>query len=500
MISKALLLFFYLPCIIAVLTPIDDPNSLPKYSLNFVAPLTFKQVITNNDTRLSNGKIIQLGPHTQCYLPDVISQPKEVNQTELQMELERELTESIDIISSELSNRCLSFMGGFWTYQFCYGKNLTQYNKPLEGKSLDFVLSRFDEDRDVENTQLLFNEFGYYISDMVDSGDICDQTGYPRKVEFQYVCDLSIDAVRINWIKEVRLCQYQAQISVPKLCNFHLLAQIEKETTFNLITCTREHQEVKFDSVLAVENYDFYFAGNAFYLLQPSFVDLGNSYGISNNMTVLLYMDDLVISPDELSIDKTKTTFLQRIMIAFHKMLAQKKITSPNGKPYEFGDQFIWLSKVIDYKGNVLCVVKVSMDGKAQAAFEFDSIGAIDDLTDSNFVSYVWSSSGKSTSQDLFPEHHGAPRRLQVIRKETFKEREYEIESKSSLLPDDDSKSSSTLTTTRVQETQSRSYVGDSSSALDRTQVSISNYADTYRRDVEMGEEQADPSVVHDEL
>lgn len=209
-----------------------------------------------------------------CSIP-VLAPPEAQNQTatdiakaEEARELARAAQHGWELMDG-LKGQCLYFMSGWWSYSFCYGKEIVQFHalptgmKPgvppvRDPQSLDYVLGRVPEIEDGQrhksnpnrreaktidnqkvmedtpattegntsphslqpppNSELAVKDHQRYLVQRLDGGTICDLTGRERTIEVQYHCHPGALGDRIGWIKEVTTCTYLMVVHTPRLC------------------------------------------------------------------------------------------------------------------------------------------------------------------------------------------------------------------------------------------------------------------------------------------
>ncbi|KAH6680057.1 glucosidase II beta subunit-like protein-domain-containing protein [Plectosphaerella plurivora] len=167
---------------------------------------------------------------------------------------------------SELEGTCLYFMSGWWSYSFCYNRQIVQFHalpmmpngKPpvRDPKTMEFVLGRAakantkqkkqkkqqqtDADatpgKPAVTTDLQVKGDQRYLMQRLDGGTICDLTNRERTIEVQYHCVPGMKGDRIAWIKEVTTCAYLMVVNTPRLCN-DVAFLPPSQTTANPITC-----------------------------------------------------------------------------------------------------------------------------------------------------------------------------------------------------------------------------------------------------------------------
>ncbi|KAL5895053.1 Protein OS-9 [Pyricularia oryzae] len=201
-----------------------------------------------------------------CAIPVLAPLPA-LNQTAIDLAKAEELREMTDATShgwellNKLNGQCLYYTAGYWSYSFCYNRNVIQYHALPPGtrsgppvrdeREPEYVLGRAlpqtphgqqagkslgDKDHGKEqavlkqddkgvsknaaqpNTELVIKGDQRYLVQRLDSGTVCDLTGRPRTIEIQYHCALGTTVDRIGWIKEVTTCSYLMMVQTPRLC------------------------------------------------------------------------------------------------------------------------------------------------------------------------------------------------------------------------------------------------------------------------------------------
>ncbi|KAK3680830.1 glucosidase II beta subunit-like protein-domain-containing protein [Podospora appendiculata] len=227
----------------------DDDDNTPQVSETF-------EIINTPPTRYL------------CSVP-VLAPPPPLNHTANELakaEEARELTRASAKgweLMRGLEGECLYFMHGWWSYSFCYGKEIVQFHAvpsgvkgapPVKDKnSHEYILGttvahhqsqpnhrqhetpnhndRADHaDQHVPaqagdatgvappNTELQVKGDQRYLVQRLGDGTICDLTGRPRTIEIQYHCSPGSTMDRIGWIKEVTTCTYLMVVQTPRLC------------------------------------------------------------------------------------------------------------------------------------------------------------------------------------------------------------------------------------------------------------------------------------------
>ncbi|KAJ0162301.1 Protein OS-9 -like protein [Colletotrichum tanaceti] len=153
---------------------------------------------------------------------------------------------------NELDGNCLYFMSGWWSYSFCYNRDVTQFHAlptvpngqpPVrDPHTAKYVLGQVQQSpsqrrqaqnkngeqhkeaahqsRDPPaNTDLQVKGDQRYLVQRMEGGTLCDLTGRERTIEVQYHCAPGIKGDRIGWIKEVTTCAYLMVVNTPRLCD-----------------------------------------------------------------------------------------------------------------------------------------------------------------------------------------------------------------------------------------------------------------------------------------
>lgn len=179
-------------------------------------------------------------PHVDTGESSSTNQTEEATKAEEQTELARATDRGLELLH-EMEDKCLYYVSGWWSYSFCYKKQVKQFHAlpsgggvptypPIEDSTThSFVLGKFprggdddlesDDSKTVTDLAELQTKGGTrYLVQRLGSGTTCDLTGRDRKVEVQFHCHpQSTD--RIGWIKELTTCSYLMVIYTPRLCN-----------------------------------------------------------------------------------------------------------------------------------------------------------------------------------------------------------------------------------------------------------------------------------------
>ncbi|TGO81551.1 hypothetical protein BPOR_1108g00030 [Botrytis porri] len=210
-----------------------------------------------------------------CTIPVVSLPPRnETSEAEARAAEQKELARATDRgweLLRDLENNCLYFVSGWWSYSFCYNKEITQFHQlPAQpGKAAfppqpdpsaqEFVLgraktlpkSKSKEDEwgnqieahtapqngESPKTELQVKGDMRYLVQKMEGGTICDLTGKPRQVEVQFHCNPNVKD-RIGYIKEMTTCSYLMVVYTPRLCD-DVAFMPPKAEKANSVVCKR---------------------------------------------------------------------------------------------------------------------------------------------------------------------------------------------------------------------------------------------------------------------
>ncbi|KAF3071230.1 Protein OS-9 like protein [Daldinia childiae] len=232
--------------------------------------------IGDGDRNLAESyEIMTAPPHRYlCAIP-VIESPPAPNKTATELakaeearELARASAHGWDLING-LDGNCLYYMSGWWSYSFCYGRDVVQFHAlPASVKSgppmrdpntAEYVLGRVPAPHSTTrssrrgqpvpagdkgqaattappNTELQIKGDQRYLVQKMADGTTCDLTGRERTIEIQYHCSPGSTQDRIGWIKEVTTCAYLMVVHTPRLC-VDIAFLPPKEEKANIISC-----------------------------------------------------------------------------------------------------------------------------------------------------------------------------------------------------------------------------------------------------------------------
>lgn len=349
------------------MTPLEDPSASAKYSISYVTPEYWQIAIRNNESTLVEGNILEFGDGLSCYVRqqrpnNTSSAKKQRDELEFDKLLENNLQKGVDIILENV-RECIVFISGYWTYNYCPDIGLSQFHGNPKTTELYYMLGRSKKSSRDREFQLLYNNFDYYISEIVESGDICDITGNPRVVEIQYVCGAAADHATIQWIKEIRTCYYEMQIVLPKLCELEVLSSNEEKKSSNPVLCVDKKSSGGIVGLLG--KYEPIFAGSDFYLLVPR---IGSTV---DQRKVLLYSGKHKVKDGFV---ESNANLYDNIGSAFSRMLYQHLLISPDESDYKPGDEISWISDVVDLHGNYLTRLQFNLSSNSVADISLSSL------------------------------------------------------------------------------------------------------------------------------
>jgi len=299
-----------------------------------------------------------------CHVPQV-SPTEQKHQPLLEdANKSQNIQRAYDIISESLNRFCLFNLGGhssYWSYAFCFGKRLSQFNGGIDsfqkGEGATFVLGTFKQGEGAEKYSLNREGGVWYLRYNLEQGTVCDLTGRQRSTEVQFVCDPSQSLPNLNWVKEYKSCQYQAQVSIPGLCSDDLLGS-NKEEKLNEIECKQiintdinvmdkqDYIESSFKNhaqKISISDYFLYSAGNGIFLGTPKTL---------NGPNVFIYHSD--------EFDEGK--YLKEIAGALFTSISRKRVFVNDHQLLTHDVKFNYFSYVYGRGGEYLTTVQIEKD------------------------------------------------------------------------------------------------------------------------------------------
>ncbi|CAG9119227.1 unnamed protein product [Plutella xylostella] len=168
---------------------------------------------------------------------------------------------------------CLNGGSGWWKYEFCYGKHVSQYHVDRAGASTVVTLGTFDPQahRDWlrENKAKAPKPLDQRtsISHLYSNGDICDKTGKPRQTEVKLKClENSSSSAQVSlYLLEPRTCHYILGVESPLICD--ILPYADEYGLINMaktmpIKETEEVYEDKEEEEEVLAKKDIFILGN----------------------------------------------------------------------------------------------------------------------------------------------------------------------------------------------------------------------------------------------
>ncbi|TYG38769.1 hypothetical protein ES288_D13G250900v1 [Gossypium darwinii] len=218
---------------------------------------TFEKIWMNDDGQESVVMPNKDGNNFLCFLPKVGKAKKPVthqNTSSMIVETEKRVKlKTPDELLEVLKNQCFIRQEGWWSYEFCYQKQLRQLHLEEDKVVQEFVLGVYDEKATAAFNQnlsigthhCLKSQMGYHAHQYTN-GTACDLTNHPRETEVRFVC--SEPRAMISSITELSTCKYALTIQCPMLCK-HPLFQEERPVwhTINCNILPKDYKDTKVD-------------------------------------------------------------------------------------------------------------------------------------------------------------------------------------------------------------------------------------------------------------
>ncbi|AJV11760.1 BMC_2a_G0009490.mRNA.1.CDS.1 [Saccharomyces cerevisiae] len=384
----------------SLLAPIEDPIVSNKYLISYIDEYDWSDRILQNQSVMNSGYIVNMGDDLECFiqnastqLNDVLEDSNEHSNSEKTALLTKTLNQGVKTIFDKLNERCIFYQAGFWIYEYCPGIEFVQFHGRVNTKtgeivnrdeSLVYRLGKPKANVEEREFELLYDDAGYYISEIIGSGDICDVTGAERMVEIQYVCGGSNSGPStIQWVRETKICVYEAQVTIPELCNLELLAKNEDQKNASPILCRMSAKsKIDSNSIDLITKYEPIFLGSGIYFLRPFNTDERDK---------LMVTDNAMSNWDEIT-----ETYYQKFGNAINKMLSLRLVSLPNGHILQPGDSCVWLAEVVDMKDRFQTTLSLNILNSQRAEIFFNKTFTFNE-DNGNFLSYKIGDHGEST-------------------------------------------------------------------------------------------------------
>ncbi|CAI4037942.1 hypothetical protein SMKI_04G2790 [Saccharomyces mikatae IFO 1815] len=409
------------PLVSSLLAPIEDPIVSNKYLITYIDEDTWSDTILHNESAMNSGYIVNMGGNLECFiqnassqLSDVLENSNEYNNSEKAALLTNTLNQGVRAIFDKLNEKCIFYQAGFWIYEYCPGIEFVQFHGRVNvqtgeivnrDESLVYRLGKPKPNLDEREFELLYDDVGYYISEIIGSGDTCDVTGAERMVEIQYVCGGSNSGpATIQWVRETKICVYEAQVTIPELCNLELLAKNEDQKNASPIFCRMPGKSsIDTNSLDLITEFEPIFLGSGIYFLRPSNAD----------QRVKLMVTDNVMSNWDVIID----THYQKFGNAINKMLSLKLVSLPDGHILQPGDSCIWQAEVVDIKDQFQTILSLNILDSQRAEISFNKSLSFNENS-GNFISYKIGDPSESTELSQITRLNKAEKNIETIQSE----------------------------------------------------------------------------------
>lgn len=123
-------------------------------------------------------------------------------------------------------SHCLTGGAGWWKYEFCYGKRVSQFHEEKGKERISILLGTWDHKAHVtwldKHPERKPGRTPRYVTHFYGSGDTCDLTGKPRTVEVLLKCRQAkgnLDSVSL-YLLEPRTCEYILGVESALVCSF----------------------------------------------------------------------------------------------------------------------------------------------------------------------------------------------------------------------------------------------------------------------------------------
>ncbi|SCU92112.1 LAMI_0E08834g1_1 [Lachancea mirantina] len=364
---------------VALNSPDFNPGFYPRYSMRYVNSEQFAE-LSLNATKTSNGSVVYAnGPNVRCILPVREFSTTELDESVLESRIQADLTMGLEIISNQFKDVCLVYGDSFWTYMYCHGQQVTQvhFENGHVDPVLNFTLARESnrDENEIEpqaepQAEMESGEYGFYITSTMSGGDLCRETGKPRSVELQYMCDPLTKTVQIVSVTESRLCHYNIRISVPDLCKIPFLSGSDDGGFTSTLSCFKIFPQEINDPITLTELYRPIFVGHGFFLLTETVPD--DVFVRPLRPQILVFTGSAQESFSLQMSEAARSNFLSKAWNAFETILSRELLQGPDGTLCKFGDEFIWVGEVRNLNGDHIVDLRFEIDHQLAASVSLE--------------------------------------------------------------------------------------------------------------------------------
>ncbi|ODQ81517.1 hypothetical protein BABINDRAFT_6205 [Babjeviella inositovora NRRL Y-12698] len=373
MLSWVLLLLLGVSSVQCGFSAYSDIYSSPKINIQYSDKLvSFPETDTLLKLRQSNRSFeLLLRPDTQyiCSVP-YYALPQVSTSSENRIEVDTETLASAVAIIEKALDSCLYYSTGWWTYAFCYGKEVVQFHEDLEVAKTGvpkpdptlpiYYLARFQDESDFSIEQ---DRTSKYISQSVGGGTKCDMTLTPRTIDVKYFCDPRIGRLSVESVAEVRTCQYEAEINIPGLCDTKLAIQDSTADRLDIVCAPVGTSNVTRDTQ---DLLDLFQRGSTEHRLR---VTLSNyeytsmGYGVSIGEHIKPGFPNIML----ISLSKDSVKVVEDLLLVFSSAIPNGRlVVKSTFKKYTItvADKFTARFPMYDFKGEFVANVEIVFGDK----------------------------------------------------------------------------------------------------------------------------------------
>ncbi|KAJ2057287.1 Protein OS-9 [Coemansia sp. S146] len=154
-----------------------------------------------------------------------------------------------------LKDRCLTYAGGWWTFEYCHNQYVRQFHALGPDKSgntqeIEFRLGLHSKRMELYDDEKV-RRIGRsrYLTQVWGGGTLCDMTREPRDIEIEYHCDPH-GPERIAMVEEVEVCSYAMIINTPRLCADPMFYDTAASAVYD-IKCQHVLADAEYSKVMA---------------------------------------------------------------------------------------------------------------------------------------------------------------------------------------------------------------------------------------------------------
>lgn len=248
-------------------------SSRPTYRVHLpemgsLPPSTTDDVNINNINNIDDGieMVSAQGQKLMCVVPNPASDDDDTGASDEQNNNNNNNFDDVGDVLSSYVGQCFLRQDGWWSYEFCYNRSISQFHKAREPEEeeLSFTLGLRNTGDTIDTIDTNNNGMLLPYTEVYTNGTVCDVSGKPRSVTVKYICadDTSQmggitrqtgELFLIKSIKEVETCVYELEFISSAICKQKMYKRSRHKSTLD-IKCSLAHNQGPFRGLKATSH------------------------------------------------------------------------------------------------------------------------------------------------------------------------------------------------------------------------------------------------------